>query len=211
MKPRGLQPHAWLLTRVLRQFLRKLVSWKLFHVRVIGKDHIPPHGAAIIACNHLSFADPVVAWGAVPRNLVAVAMKELWRTPLVFLLWLLGHIPVDRKSRDSGARVRRAMKRVIDWGGLVLIFPEGKCSRDGTLQAFKSGAADVAFETGTPLIPAAVVGTERLWPLGTHAIDRRQEVVIVFGAPLYPEEFASAEDLNYALRATVVVLQAVAS
>lgn len=75
-KPRGLQPHAWAITKVLRGFLRTLVMFRLFNVLVINRDAVPQKGAVIIACNHISILDPVFLWGAVRRNAVAQSYGE---------------------------------------------------------------------------------------------------------------------------------------
>ncbi len=75
MKPRGLQPQAWALTRILRLFLRRLAKWRLFHVIVSGKEHVPQKDGAVIFGNHLSFGDPPVVWACLDRNVVAIAMK----------------------------------------------------------------------------------------------------------------------------------------
>ncbi|HRC28225.1 MAG TPA: lysophospholipid acyltransferase family protein [Candidatus Saccharimonas sp.] len=207
-RPRGLQPQAWFVTRIGRPLLRLSAKWRIFHVSVYGRRHIPTRGAAIIACNHQSFADPVVVWGSVSRNLVAVAMKELWRTPLVLLMWLLGHIPIDRGNRTSGAKTRQRMTRVVRAGGLLLIFPEGKCSRDGKRLPLKPGATDIAWETGVPVIPAGIAGTNAVWPLGRRRLNRDEHVVLVYGEPLSPNAFHSANEMKDALAERIDQLMA---
>lgn len=206
-KPRGLQPHAWLLTRLFRKILRTSVKWRIANVRAIGLENIPRHGAGIIACNHQSFADPPVIWGSVPRNLVAVAMKELWRTPLAPVMWLLGHIPIDRGNAASAAKTRHRMERVVTNGGLVLIFPEGKMTRTGELLPFKHGATDIAWKTQTAIIPAGIAGASLAWPIGGK-IARREPIVVCYGTPLLPADFASSEELMTAMRASIVTLMA---
>lgn len=206
--PRGLRPQAWFVTRIGRPLLRLLAKWRIFHVSVHGREHIPVHGAAIIACNHQSFADPVVVWGSVSRNLVVVAMKELWHTPLVLLMWLLGHIPIDRGNRTSGAKTRQRMTRVIRAGGLLLIFPEGKCSRDGQRLPLRPGATDIAWETRAPVIPAGIAGTSAVWPLGRRRLNRDEHVVLVYGDPLSPDAFHSANEMKDALAERIDQLMA---
>lgn len=198
-KPRGLQPHARLISRVLQRFLHQLVRLRLFHVQALGRENIPRKGAAIVACNHISLADPVVVWGSLPRTAVAVAMKELWRTPMVFLMWTLGHIPVDRSSRASGAKVKAKMQSILRANGLLLIFPEGKCSKDGQLLPLKAGATDLAFATNTPVIPAGLAGTSDVWPLGRRRINRKRHIVVVYGTALTPSNYSSAQEMRDAL------------
>ena len=207
-KPRGLQLRAHVMTRAIQRFLHQLVRLRLFHVLALNRDFIPKQGAAIIACNHVSLADPVVVWGSLPRSAVAVAMKELWRTPLVLLMWTLGHIPVDRSSRASGARVRTKMLDVLNSGGLLLIFPEGKCSKDGQLLPLKPGTADISLETNAPIVPAGLAGTNDVWPLGRRRINRRRHIVVVYGRPLLPSDYSSSQEMRAALAGSIRELTA---
>lgn len=204
MKPPGLLPHAWLLTRVLRMFLRTLAQWRLFHVSVYGAEFIPKTGAGIIVSNHLSFADPVIAWAAVSRTMIAVAMKELWRTPLFLVMVLLGHIPIDRMSPRSAAKTLQRMMAVVDAGGLLLIYPEGKISPTGELLKFKRGALDIAWKSGAVIIPSGIAGSNQLWPLGSKRLDRSRHVVLCYGPAVHPRDYGTIESFHDAVRRGVL-------
>lgn len=195
-KPKGLRLNARLRTRGLRLWLRALVRFGIFNATVINRDVIPPKGTpAIIACNHIAMTDPVFLWGAMRRAAVAVAMAELWSWPFVGAIMRdLGHIPVDRKSRKSGARVIELSMAVLKRAGAILIFPEGKCSKDGTLLPFKRGVTDVAFATMSVVVPAGIQGSNVVLPLGSKKINRRARVHLAFGAPMDPRVYLNRFD-----------------
>lgn len=189
-RPRGLRPSAGLLTRLFRTVLRGLAKYKVFTVTVVNREAVPPKGRAIVASNHISVADPVFLWGAVRRSAVALAMAELWRMPVINLLMIsLGHIPVKRGDHESGARALSAGKAVLEHDGLLFLYPEGKCARDEQLLPFKSGVAELAFATGAPVIPAGISGSNRVMPLDSRRLRRRQPVHLNFGEPLEPANF----------------------
>lgn len=197
-KPRGLRFSARARTRVVRMFPRALARFGIFKVEVFGREFIPPKGqAVIVACNHISMADPVYVWGAMRRATVTVAMAELWRWPLVGAMMRdLGQIPVDRKSRTSGARVIRLAIRILKHGGLLLIFPEGKCSKTGELLPFKRGVVELAFETMSPVVPAGIRGTNKVLPLGSKKLNRHAQVHLNFGGPMHPRTYLRAAHGN---------------
>jgi glycerol-3-phosphate dehydrogenase (NAD(P)+) len=128
-----------------------------------GRDHGRVKGGLIVAANHRSFLDPFVIGGALPwrRPLNYVAKVELfeprWRA---WLLSRLGAFPVRRNESDEvSAETARV---VVERGGAVCIFPEGTRIRSGTLAAPRRGVGRLALETGAPVLPAAVYGTEHV-------------------------------------------------
>ena len=207
MKPRGLQPQAWVTTRVLRTFLRRLASWRMFHVSVVDPYHaVPKKGGAVIIANHLSYSDPPIIWACMKRNVVAIAMKELWRSPMVVIMVMLGHIPIDRGNTKSAAKARKRMKDVVHANGLLLGFPEGKISKTGEQLPFKSGLFDTAIEAKVPVIPVGIAGSNDLWPIGSKRIHRKRHVVVAFGQPLYRSDYPSREAFIEAGEAAVAEL-----
>ncbi len=203
-KPRGLGKRAWFLTRLYRSLLIGLAKFKVFNVTVHNRAAVPKSGAAIIASNHISIADPVFLWGAVRRNAVAMAMAELWKTPFInWVLLSLDHIPVVRGDRVSGAKASEASERVLEHGGVLIIFPEGKCSADDRLLAFKPGVATIAWNTGAPIIPVGITGTNQVKPLRSRRINRRAHVDVRFGAALYAKDFATKSELLAAVETSI--------
>ena len=206
-RPRGLGKRASLMTRLLRSLLIGLAKFRIFNVLVINREVVPKTGSIIIACNHISIADPVYLWGALRRNAVALAMAELWKkwyTSWVFRT--LGHIPVERGNRASGAKAIEASLQVLDHDGALLIFPEGKCAHGTSMLPFKPGVAEISFQTRTPVIPAAVIGTNLVKPLRSPKVNRRELVIVKFGEPLYPGDYASPRDMLAAIEHHISLL-----
>jgi 1-acyl-sn-glycerol-3-phosphate acyltransferase len=191
MKPVGLQPHAWAITRALRGFAHRIAKWRWFHVSAYGRENIPAKGGAVVISNHISFGDPPILWATATRNMVIIAMKELWRTPMFLIMILLGHIPIDRGNSKSATKARQRMLRVVKARGLLGGYPEGKISKDGTQLPFKSGLFDVAREANVPVIPAGIAGSNELWPLGSKRIHRKRHAVMVYGTALNPADYAT--------------------
>lgn len=190
VKPRGLLLHARLLSTALRVPLRAMARWRVFRVEVVNRERIPEKGAVIVACNHLSVSDPIFLWGALRRTAVALAKSELWRNPLLGpVVWTMGQIPVDRGNPAAAQRALWRGRRVLEHKGVLVIFPEGKCSKDGELLPLKSGVADLAFATGAPVVPVGIHGSNGVKPLGSWRIRRRHPVRLAFGEAMSPGQY----------------------
>lgn len=195
-RPRALWPQAWLLMLVLRAIYWPINKW-LLKVEVINQGVIPRRGPVILASNHISDTDPVLEMAVVPINRmpVAMAMAELWRVlGLNVMLWLLGQIPVDRKDRHSGLRAFRKAITVLEHNGLIMIYPEAGCSRDGKLRKFKSGVADLAFSIpNAVVIPVHISGSNQLKHPDERTINRSAPVRIAFGTPIESDDFTGTD------------------
>jgi 1-acyl-sn-glycerol-3-phosphate acyltransferase len=131
------------------------VVWRY---RASGRQHVPPDGALIVACNHVSYLDPVLLGVALPRPVTYLAKKELFAIPVLGpVIAALGAYPTDRGA--GGTAALRAAVRVLKKGRCVGIFPEGTRNLDGNAKE-KGGAAMLAVLTGAPVVPAAVAGTK---------------------------------------------------
>jgi 1-acyl-sn-glycerol-3-phosphate acyltransferase len=192
-------PVFWLLLKfvLLGPWLRLL-----FRPRVTGLEHIPREGGAIIASNHVSFLDGLLLSLVVPhrRVMYLTKVKYIDRPLLRWFLTGAGVIPVA--TDDLGA-VRNAVTAAVEAvhsGRLVGIFPEGTRSPDGRLHRGKTGVARVALESGAPVIPAGIIGTDRAFPRGAR-LPRPHAVQIVFGPPIRFATDGEAKDpaLNRAL------------
>ena len=129
-----------------------------------GREHARPvRGGLIVASNHRSFLDPFVVGGCLPwrRPMNYVAKIELFRRPLQgWILSRLGAFPIRRGESDEEAMETARM--IVERGGTVCIFPEGTRIRRGTLGEPKRGVGRLALQTGAPVIPTAVIGTENV-------------------------------------------------
>jgi 1-acyl-sn-glycerol-3-phosphate acyltransferase len=142
----------------------RIGRWK---VRVEGLSNLPA-GGAILAANHQSLVDIPLFLAALPREVRFLAKRELGRVPLFgYAMARAGNLFIDREDpRDAVHLVREAAAR-IGRGQMVVIFPEGTRSRDGTVGGFKPGAFFLAQKTGAPLLPVLVDGGHKALPRGS--------------------------------------------
>src|SRR4051812_30864648 len=154
-RERGVQPVVLKLTRaILKPFF--LI---FFRMSRIGREHVPD-GAVILASNHRSFLDPFVVGICLNRPVYFVAKKELFDNRLYgWFLNCLGAFPIRRGESDEES-VETA-KQILARGDALVIFPEGTRIREGSLGKAKRGVGRLALESGAPVVPVAVHGTER--------------------------------------------------
>src|SRR5947209_4576953 len=154
-RERGVNLPVYLIVRaVLQPFFHMY-----FRMVRIGREHIPAHGPVILAANHRSFLDPFVIGTMARRPLYYVAKQELFRNRLqAWILNALGAFPVRRGAADED--MVATAKAILERGDIVLIFPEGTRTRPGSLGKPKRGVGRLALETGAPVVPVAVIGTE---------------------------------------------------
>src|SRR5579859_5795609 len=143
-----------------------------FRYQRIGREHIPKRGPVIIAANHRSFLDPFVIATMARRPMYYVAKKELFANRVVaWFLAALGAFPVDRGAGD--AEMIETAKNILERGDILLMFPEGTRTRPGSLGRPRRGVGRLALETGAPVVPVAVIGTEavrRGWRIRPHKV-----------------------------------------
>jgi len=162
------------IVNVSRPFMR----WPL-RLRVRGLENLPESGGFVVAANHVSNVDPwPVGFPLYPRQVHFMGKSELYKNPLMrWALLHLGTFPVRRGERDTDAF--RTAVRLAREGGVVAMFPEGTRRTKGLRKKHEAkphaGAARIALAAGVPLVPAAVVGTERLG---------REPVRVAYGPPI---------------------------
>ncbi|RMI36164.1 lysophospholipid acyltransferase family protein [Streptomyces triticirhizae] len=173
---------------------------------IVGEEHVPRQGGAVLASNHIGYLDFVFAgFAARPaKRLVRFMAKESVFRHRVSgpLMRAMKHIPVDRVRGDQAfAPALDALRS----GEIVGVFPEATISPSFTLRKFKSGAARMAQEAAVPLLPVALWGTQRLWTKGRKRELRRNHIPISIriGAPLTAEPGESAAGLTERLRERV--------
>jgi 1-acyl-sn-glycerol-3-phosphate acyltransferase len=193
--------------RALQRGVNPLLYWPVravlvpcfriyFRLQHIGSEHLPRSGPLLLAANHRSFLDPFVIGTLTRRPVYYVAKRELFeRRWQAWLLSALGAFPIDRGAGDAQAMA--TARAILRRGDCVVIFPEGTRVRRGPLGAPRRGLGRLALETGTRVVPIAVIGTEdvrRGWRV------RPRKVRIRCGAPL---GFPTVPSPSPALAATV--------
>ncbi len=127
----------------------------------VGSEHLPRSGPLLLAANHRSFLDPFLIGSLSHRPVYYVAKRELFRKPWqAWLLSSLGAFPIDRGHSDEDAIA--TAREILERGDCVVIFPEGTRVRSGPLGAPRRGLGRLALETGAPVVPVAVIGTEEV-------------------------------------------------
>lgn len=166
--------------RPLYTFVRLLVTPMLrawFHMRVAGSENIPAQGAAIIAANHKSFLDAFFIGISTRRQVRFMAKAELFWGPLGWLLLRLGAFPVRRGEADTDAI--ETARLILEQGGVLVMFPEGTRVDDPhALGSPHHGAGRLALQTGAPIVPGAISGTQKLW-LGPVPKPRRVQLTFL--------------------------------
>lgn len=166
--------------------LGKSLSWlvaKSFgRMRVIGRENIPRQGGVMICANHVSFADPPVLGAGCPRQIHYMAKIELFQVPVLgYLIKKVGAFPVQQRTAD-----RTALKTAVDYlnkGQVVGMFPEGQRVLGDELGPALPGVGMIVLRAKVPVIPAALINTDKLLP--AHKIlPRFSRVVVVYGEPL---------------------------
>lgn len=175
------------------RLLRTVVYWLLragWGLRVTGLERLPPP-PYLIAPNHGSEIDAVVLGGALPIRLTFLAARELERFPLLFrIIRWFDPVFVRRGLGDVGS-VKACIAR-LGRGDVLVIFPEGRVVQDQELGPLHPGAAFVALRAGVPVVPVALTGIARMWPLGARW-PRPSRIAVRIGNPLAAEHKVDAE------------------
>ena len=166
--------------------IRRLIRVLGIEVTVIGAEHIPATGGALLAGNHTSYAD-FAMMGTGPhlrgnRLVRFMAKQTVFDVPVLGrVLRTMNHVPVDR-SRGA-ASISNAVD-MLRKGNLVGIFPEATISRSFELANFKTGAVRIAHEAGVPLIPMTIWGAQRIWTKDLPKRFRGVPVIVRYGEPV---------------------------
>jgi len=198
------EPLLFALDRILPRLLAR--------VEVTGLEKLPREGACLICPNHQSYLDPFFVCGVLPYRTLSqtffVGAAEYFETPLT--AWLarkINLVPVDADSNLVPAMKAGAFG--LSHGKVLVLFPEGERSIDGTVKRFKKGAPILSRHLGVPVVPVAVKGVHELWPRG-RAFNwramlpwRRARVRLQFGDPVQFTDGESYADAANRLRAIV--------
>jgi len=158
---------ALFIFKLVPEFVMRLLTWLVVHtvyrVHKIRLDKIPDSGPAILICNHVSFVDALILAGSIRRPIRFVMYYRIYQLPILsFIFKTANAIPIGGEREHSGL-TKLAFNRVseaLNNGELVCIFPEGKITESGEMDAFKPGVIKIAQRDPVPIIPLALRG---LW------------------------------------------------
>jgi long-chain acyl-CoA synthetase len=184
----------------------------LARIRATGLEHVPQAGAFLICPNHQSYVDPFFVFAVLPYRTAArvfsVGAVEYFETPLMSrVARTINCVPVDPDSNLVPAMKAGAFGLTHD--KVLLLFPEGERSIDGTVRRFKKGSPILSRHLGVPVVPVALKGVYEIWPRGrgfnwqTLVPWRRGRVRVAFGTPIQFTAGESSSDAAARLRQAV--------
>ena len=175
---RGVSP--WVYRPVRMVFMPFFLIY--FRLQREGREHLPASGPLLLAANHRSFLDPFVIGAMIKRPLYYMAKRELFdKRWQAWVLNALGAFPVDRGTGDSDAMA--TARAILERGDCVVVFPEGTRVRPGPLGDPRRGVGRLSLETGAPVVPIALIGTEdvrRGWRIRPRKVRIRAGRALLF-------------------------------
>ena len=173
-----------------------------------GLEHIPDSGPVILASNHLAVADSFIKPLVIRRRITFLAKAEYFTgkglkgTLKRWFFTAAGQVPIDRTDSDAAQAALETAQRLLAEDKLLGMYPEGTRSPDGRLYKGKSGLARLALETGVPVIPVAMIGTDVVNPPGSK-MWRFGRVTVKFGKPMDFSRFDGLAGNRFIERAVI--------
>ena len=191
---------------ILKNFLLGPILKAIFRPWVRGMENIPTTGPVILASNHLSFSDSIFLPLQTRRPVVFLAKSEYFTGKGIkgaLTRWFFkatGQLPIDRSGGKASEASLNTGLRVLGQGQVLGIYPEGTRSPDGRLFRGRTGIARMALESKVPVIPVAMIDTEKVQPIG-RKLPRIRRIGIIVGEPLDFSRFDGMEGDRVILRA----------
>lgn len=190
---------------VLKKIFLGPVLKVLFRPWTKGLDNLPVEGPAVLASNHLSFSDSIFMPLMVPRPVVFLAKSDYFtgrglkgRLTAAFFK-LTNQLPMDRSGGAASAGSLQTGVEVLNGGGLLGIYPEGTRSPDGRLYRGKVGVAKLILTANVPVIPVAMIGTDKVQPIGRRMPTIRR-LGVIFGEPMDFSRYQGMADDRFVQR-----------
>ncbi|WP_028403008.1 lysophospholipid acyltransferase family protein [Ectobacillus panaciterrae] len=169
-----------MLNEKLQKLVRKLLKLMGIQLNVTGKENIPDHEQVLFIANHESHLDPIVLYACLNRVPYFVMKEEIRNIP-IFRTWIkeIGHIYLKRGDRRSAVEVLQQMKKYLQEGKDVFIFPEGTITEGEKELPFKPGSFRSAVDTETSVVPITIKGTARLFEQQRYTLKSGTVEVII--------------------------------
>lgn len=178
---------------------------KVFNrLEVIGSENVPEKGGVIVAANHVSYLDPLVIGAALKRRATYMAREELFNIPVIGAFVMSFSFPV-RRGKPQPSTIKEAVKR-LKQGELIVMFPEGGRSVDGSLLEAKRGVGVIAAISRMPVVPIFIKGTEKALPVGAKFLCPAK-ITVIFGNPI--ESDKEETDKQYQERISRDIIEAI--
>jgi len=199
-------PATWLtgsadtLFAIAMWITRSGLSVAGIRIAVEGLEQIDRDATYIFMCNHVSNLDPPILIPKLPRRTSVLVKKELFEIPILGRAMLMADlVPVDRRNREAAMNSMTEAEKVMERGLNMTVFPEGTRSPNGRLLPFKKGPFYLAMDSGIPVVPVTILGSELLMPKGSSTI-HPGVVKLKFHPPISPAQFSDKEELISAVR-----------
>lgn len=178
----------------------------MFRPQVEGAEHIPGDGPVILAGNHVTFIDSMILPLVCDRQVFFIGKDEyvtgkgLKGRLMAWFFTGVGMVPVDRDGGKGGVAALMTGRRILEEGRIFGIYPEGTRSPDGRLYRGRTGIARLTLMTGAPVVPFAMIGTDKIQP-GGAGMPRPSKVTVRFGEALEFSRYEGMDRDRYVLRA----------
>jgi 1-acyl-sn-glycerol-3-phosphate acyltransferase len=171
--------------------------------KMAGYDQLDLSRKYIFMSNHVSNLDAPLLLPRLPFRVTAMVKKELFKMPILGpAMRLANFVPIDRHNREAAIAGVRVAEETVRHGLHMAVFAEGTRSRDGKLLPFKKGPFYLALETGLPIVPITILGTETLLPKG-KVLAKPGEVTVIFHPPVEPKDHPDRDELMQVVRDAV--------
>ncbi|MCW8870025.1 MAG: 1-acyl-sn-glycerol-3-phosphate acyltransferase, partial [Proteobacteria bacterium] len=196
-----------IIFKLMPDFIVRLIAWVvstlIYRTRYQGLHNIPSEGGVILACNHISFMDPVIISARSPRPVRYVMHNRIYHLPIIHWIFRLARcIPIasEKENPEVLAEAYRQIYERLEAGEVVVVFPEGRLTDDGQIGEFKHGIEKVLHKYPVPVVPMAL---NNLW--GSMFSRYRKKwyqrwprklwarIELIVGEPMIPEEVTAAE------------------
>jgi 1-acyl-sn-glycerol-3-phosphate acyltransferase len=178
-------------TYYLGRFIITPLARLVYRPHIEGRGKVPKTGPVIFASNHLSFLDSIAIPVAAPRPVHFLAKSSYfegtgasgWVSREFFTA--IGAVPVQRGAGQAALDALDQQRVLLEQGSAVALYPEGTRSLDGRLYKGRTGVAFLALQTGAPVVPVGLIGTDAVMPVGAKIPSVNPRITVRFGEPLH--------------------------